>query len=159
GFAAPSSTSLRSKRWQMRDSEIGQLADHYLGRSARLDAVLLKGRFDSSPQLACDPILFARTDLDQHQVVYFVAVHAFDPRDLRFGNHIVFESGVVIDVRRYLLQQSDDAVAVFAVVGGDVERHLRPVARSVAHNLDGAVRYDVKRAVGVTQSGAAHGDL
>src|SRR5258708_26945963 len=69
------------------------------------------------------------------------------------------ERGIVVELTGNVLDGLDYAIAVFAVVRGNVQSHLRPVWRHIADDLDGAVGNNMECAIRVPQRSATHGDL
>src|SRR5258708_1605410 len=101
-------------------------------------------------------MLAAGPNFDRHQVIHFAPVYTLDAGDHRFGDYIFLEFSVVAEFLGDLLEQFHHPFAVLTVIHGHMQAHLRPITSHVAHNLNGAVRDNVKRAVGVTQGCATH---
>src|SRR5262249_2812256 len=59
------------------------LPDDDLDRRSGPDLVFLEATLDAPPQLSCDRVLFARTHLDQHQVVDLITMHPLNAGNLR----------------------------------------------------------------------------
>ena len=119
-------------------SPVSTLARFLQGRASAiiladgsLDLVLLQGLLDAAAQLALHRWAAVGADAHLEEVIHLAGADALDARDFGIGKDGVGESRLGAQLVAHLLQQGEDAAAVFRIGHRDDHLDQAPVAGEV----------------------------